>query len=447
MKTCAALSTLITMALSTAGANASTWDASTSLGQFDEKIAQGLPQSAFQIDASDETGVATNAGLAVESKLDTPVELPNGSVMTTYIGSWNGIPATISRGDGRLLVDTDGLLDADAPARAVANFDLAIGTALPAHVHLGEPVIAATHVADDNDDLVVSGELGGDITFADGSHGRMYDATWHGVPVVATRSGNHLDITSQSSAGIDITGFTAGSGHVEHENLPGGDVSSDASVPPSTATVATPRPRVRRSSNMELVPKRLTFHLMLHDDVSHMSSQHIHAGYVAWWLADLQRNVVFGEKVDVLYSQGMRGVTDMPYQYIGSLYDWSDAVRNFAYENRIPRTYKHKFMLIVKGMPEPGLYGRSWQKGTDGIASIGGRYPEVAHQLGHLLGATHANAEVRFGGWWCETNMYAPSLALRSNCYGYSTANMRLINDYVRTGVGFVVDSRLSDDR
>lgn len=444
MKTHAALSTFIAIALSATAANASTWDASASLGLFEEKIAHGLPQPAFQIDASDEAGVVTNARLAVESKLDTPVELPDGSVMTTYIGSWNGMPATISRGDGQLLVDTDARLDVDAPARAVANFDLAIGTALPAHVHLGEPVIATVHVADDNDDLIVSGELGGDITFVDDSHGRMYDATWHGVPVVATRSGNHLDITSRSPAGIDITGFTAGSGHIEHENLPEGNAPGDALMPPEAATAS--RSRVRRSSKTELVPNRLTFHLMLHDDVSHMSSQHIHAGYVAWWLADLQRNIVSREKVDVLYSQGIRDVTDVRYQYIGSLHDWSDAIRTFAYENRIPRTYKHKFLLIVKGMPEPERHGRSWQKGNDGIASIGGRYPEVAHQLGHLLGATHANAEVRFGGWWCETNMYTPSLVLRSNCYGYSTANMRAINDYVRTGEGFIADNRWSED-
>ncbi|HVI55015.1 MAG TPA: hypothetical protein VM621_08185 [Luteibacter sp.] len=446
MKTWTALSTLIAMTLSATAANASTWDASTSLDRFDEQIARGLPQPAFQIGASDEAGVATNALLAVESMLDTPVELPDGSVMTTYTGSWNGVPATISRGDGQLLVDLDAVTDANAP-QAVASFDLAVATALPAHVHLGEPAIASPHVADDNDDLVVSGELGGDIRFADGSHGRMYDATWHGVPVVATRSGNRLDITSQSTTGIDITGFTAGSIRVEHENLPGGNVSNDASVPLGASTVAAPRPRVRRSSKIELVPNRLTFHLMLHDDVGHLSSQHIHAGYVAWWLADLLRNVVRGERVDVLYSQGMRGVTDLPYQYIGSLYNWSDAVRNFAYENRIPRTYKHKYLLIVNGMPEPGLYGRSWQKGSEGIASIGGRYPEIAHQLGHLLGATHANAEVRYSGWWCETNMIAPSLALRSNCYGYSAANMRLINDYAKTGVGFVADRRLSDDR
>lgn len=431
MKTPTTLSALTIAALSTATTYASTWDASASLERFDRMVARGLPQPGFPIAATNEAGVAAEARLAVDSKLDTVVALPDGSNMRTYAGLWNGRPATISRGDGQLLVD------ADDPGQAVARFDAAIATRVPTHVHLGGTA--------DNDDLVVLGAFGGDIVFADGSHGQMYDATWQGAPVVATRSGNHLDITSQSTTGIDVTGFTAGNADVEHEGLPGADIHGEAPVVPHTAQIASSRGK--RSVDEDLNPNRLTFHLMLHDDVGSTSSQHIHAGYVAWWLADLQRNIMRGKKVDVLYNQKIPGVTDTKYQYAGSLHDWSDVIENYAREHDIPRTYKHKFMLIVKGLPEPGRHGRSWQKGSEGIASISGRYPEVAHQLGHLLGATHANAEVRYGGWWCETNMYTPSLLLRSNCYRYAAANMRLIDDYISTGQGFIAHSRWSEDR
>jgi hypothetical protein len=293
-------------------------------------------------------------------------------------------------------------------------------------------------------DLILHDAFGGDIVFADGSHAQMYDATWHGETVVVTRSDRHLDVTSVTVKGVEITGFTEGSDAVEHETLrvsdmPGTLTSTGSALSPAST-------RRKRSVENDLLPNRLTFHLMLHDDVG-VSSQHIHAGYVAWWLADLQRNIVPGKKVDILYSKGIAGVTDIRYQYIGSLHDWSEAVGNYALEQHLPRTYKHKYLLIVGGLPEPGRYGRSWQKGTEGIASISGRYPELAHQFGHLLGAKHANAEVRFAHWWCESNMYAPSLTLRSNCYRYSNANMRLIDDYIRTGDGFVADKHWSEDR
>lgn len=367
--------------LPAAGACATTWNASTSLGRFDAAIASGLPQSISSLAATDETGRPASGHLAIESKLDTVVALPDGSHILTYLGAWNGMPATVSRGDGQLLVETD-------------------------------------------DALVVHDAFGGDIVFADGSHGQMYNATWHGEPAVATRVGDHFDVTSSTSTGVEVTSVIAGTGQA-----------------PAAAS------RSRRSSADTLHPNRLTFHLMLHDDLTDMNSQQVHAGYVAWWLADLQRSVMHGKKVDVLYSQQIPGVTDIRYSYLGSLHDWSDVIGAYAREQHIPRTYKHKFLLVTQGAPEPGRYGRSWQKGSDGIASVGGRYPELAHQLGHLLGAKHVNAEVRFGGWWCETNMFAPSLLVRSNCYGYSRGNMRLIDDYIRTGDGFAEANRWSEDR
>jgi hypothetical protein len=428
MTTRIALRAVTMLALAAPAAQSSTLDASASLDRFGQQLAGGLPRPGFSITATDEAGMTVVAQLAVDEKLTTVVTLPNGGAIETFTGSWDGHPATISRGDGQLLIDTD------EPGHTVTRFDSAIAARLPARVHLDDASTMATHSQVDNDDLVVLGALGGDIVFADGSRGQMYDATWHGASVVATRSGTHLDITSMSTTGIEVTEFTAGSDDIGH-----GSVASVA-VPGGSPS------RSRRSAGNDLTPNRLTFHLMLHDDVG-MSSQRIHASYVAWWLADLQRNIAPGKKVDLFYSQHIPGVTDVRYQYVGSLHDWSDVIGNYAQEQHVPRTYKHKFMLIVKDLPEPERHGRSWQRGSEGIASISGRYPEVAHQLGHLLGATHANAEVRYGGWWCETNMYAPSLLLRSNCYAYSRANMRLMDEYIRSGQEFVADSRWSEDR
>jgi len=438
------LSALILLALSTTATHAATWNASASSGLFDQHIAGGLPLRGLRIHATDDAGLVTRARLSVDTRLDTQVILPDGSHMVTYMGQWRGKRVTISRGDGQLLIDTGEPTAAlpVTPGDTVARFDLAIAAGLPARIPLDSGAVTTARAADD--ELVVLEAFGGDIVFADGSHGQMYDATWHGASVVVTRSGNHLDMTSLSAAGVGITGFTTGSDAVEYESLPaettagnGAPALENAIAAPSRAAAITPE---------DLNPNRLTFHLMLHDDVGY-NSQHIHAGYVAWWLADLQRNILPGKKVDLLYSRRIPGVTDVKYKYIGSLHDWSDVVEHYALEQGIPRTYKHKYMLIVKGLPEPERHGRSWQKGTEGIASISGRYPEIAHQLGHLLGATHGNAEVRFDGWWCETNMYTPSNLMRSNCYGYSKENMRKMSDYIRVADGFIANSRWSEDR
>ena len=442
MKIPTTLSTLTLLVLSSTATHASTWNATASLQQFDDHVAGGLPLRGFRVHATDEAGRVAHARLVVDARLNANVELPNGSSMVTYTGWWRGKQATISRGDGQLLIDTgDVSTPATEPGDPVARFDRAIANGLPSRIPFGSATIAT---ARDDDDLVVIEAFGGDIVFADGSRGRMYDATWHGATVVVTRSGNHLDVTSLSSSGVGITGFTAGSDVVEHENLPAEAAGHVAAKPESMFAAPSRAPAI---SPEDLNPSRLTFHLMLHDDIGAMTSQRVHAGYVAWWLADLQRTILPGKKVDLLYSRGIPDVTDIPYQYVGSLHNWSDVIESYALEQGIPRTYKHKFMLIVKGLPEPERHGRSWQKGSEGIASISGRYPEIAHQLGHLLGATHSKAEVRYDGWWCETNMYAPSLLVRSNCYGYSKENMHLMRDYIRTADGLIENSRWSEDR
>src|SRR6187402_2935601 len=334
MRTRLALSSFAAAVLSTTGTHAATWDASSSLRHFDETVARGLPQPAFPLIATSETGLPTSALLVVSAKLDTVVELPDGTTMTTYVGSWNGSLATISHGDGQLLVDIDAPFDRDTPGLAVARFDAAVTGAFPAHVPLSDPEARPAPVVNESDDLLVSGELGGDIVFADGSHGRMYDATWHGTPAVVTRSEGHLDVTSRSATGITVTGFTAGSDKIEH-------ATPAASGPPMampTLPLSTmPAVRARRSTKAELVPNRLTFHMMLHDDVADLSSQRIHASYIAWWLADLQRNILHGKKVDVLYSTAIPGVTDMPYQHVGSLHNWSNTIDAYAQEQHIPR--------------------------------------------------------------------------------------------------------------
>ncbi len=325
-------------------------------------------------------------------------------------------------------------------ATAVARFDAAIAQGLPARLQLTGLRSGQTR---GDDDLHIEGRLEGDVVFADGTHGVTYDGMWRGTRAVVTRSRGHLDITSVTRSGIDITGYTEGSDEVEHEALAGDPRDRSA----RTAVKASPpAPPATPDAAEELKPNRLTFHLMLHDDTRGTYSHHIHAGYVAWWLADFQRRIAPGRVVDVLYSRDIAGVTDVRYGYLGTLHDWSDAMERYASERDIPRTYRHKFLLVTKGMVEPDRHGRSWQKGFDGMASLDGRYSEVAHQLGHLLGAKHERAEVRYQGWWCETNMYAPSLVLRSNCYVYSRANMSLIDDYVRTGEGFIGHSRWSED-
>lgn len=64
------------------------------------------------------------------------------------------------------------------------------------------------------------------------------------------------------------------------------------------------------------------------------------------------------------------------------------------------------------------------------IASIQS-YNAPAHELGHLIGATHEAAQVMYTPWPCETNMDSERTIGFSLCYVFSDENKNLIANYL----------------
>jgi len=91
-----------------------------------------------------------------------------------------------------------------------------------------------------------------------------------------------------------------------------------------------------------------------------------------------------------------------------------------------------------------GDAGVAFEGGNEAIASISGRMRIIAHEIGHMLGATHLAAESR--GWWgCETNMFAVASKQRRDCLEYTAANQRAIRSYMRHGPDMSVPRRMAD--
>jgi len=267
--------------------------------------------------------------------------------------------------------------------------------------------------------------------------GRMYSGAVHGEEAVFTRAGDFLDATVMRDGEAEIMSFDA----------------STAERGPVSAVSATTHAAYRRSAR-SIGPGHaedpgaytLQVHFLKHDDLYDRSARELHARYVAWWLADMARRVLPVEPLRVSYIERAPMLTSVPYGDAGSLDTFEATLKalRYVYGTHVDQTYKHKYVLLTARPPMPGTTGVAFEGGNEAIASVSGRTRIVAHEIGHMLGATHADAETR--GWWgCETNMLSHFVRWRSDCLQYSAANERAMRSYMRHGPDAVAPRKMVD--
>lgn len=309
----------------------------------------------------------------------------------------------------------------------VRRFDEAVARGLPQRVTL-----AANRLARgvSGSTLDVSHAIEGlEVTFSDGTQAIHYAASWHGRPAVVTRSGEHLDITVTGDGSVEVTGFSAASDTPHHfrHGTPAGSVSTARTGDAIPAPVTTP----------PVLPDGVStvgFYMFVHDALADRLDHHIHAGYVAWWVADIRRQLAVS-RVQAIYRRRLPGLTNLATGSDDLLNRWTTATQILEMReglSHVPGRAWFKFMLLLRDQVAPGVSGRAWFGGDHALASLAGPYTVIAHEFGHTLGGTHEAAEVSWSGYWpCETNLYWHASALRSNCYRFTTANVRRMRDYL----------------
>jgi hypothetical protein len=295
-------------------------------------------------------------------------------------------------------------LDLDLDPMASA-FDAAVDLGLPATVDVPTPArLMDNGISSGTKRLRVETSLPARVRFPGKNEGSIYSGTLDDRHVLITRWADRLVVSRDERADA----HTQDSGR---RRLP-------RSLPEDKA-------------------KDVDIHLFVHDDVQgHMTREAIHADYVAWWVEDV--TALFPDAtVIVTYHPAIHGVTDMPYMHPRALAHWELVASQWAAMEDVDASHLTKYLLVTLHGPDKGVSGLALQGRHVAMASIMGRYRVIAHELGHLFGAEHADGEVRYsGGWWCESNMYGTPFALRSNCYRYSEASRRRIRDYAIRGPG-----------
>lgn len=304
-------------------------------------------------------------------------------------------------------------LPAHALDRQVEVFDAHASAGLPTEFSLPDPAGGARQV-------VLLDKLRTAIE-VDGVPASVYLARIDGQSGTIARVGDDLDIALDDE---DTPGH-APDGPLDR-------VIDEDHLPP--LPFEKPAGLARSAPAPDPVSDALDIWIFLHETSGENDRAKFVNWYLTWWAQDMEKTVNPGVPVRLSVHDKVPGITDMDYHTGRDVERIGDVrLRGAAYaRSRGARvTPLTKFVLFVN---EPA---RNWDFGTLGasvepygaaIASNRGHRHIFAHEVGHLLGARHEDAEFRF---LCLTNMKDNIWGLAS-CKYYSKANDENIRRYVR---------------
>jgi hypothetical protein len=303
---------------------------------------------------------------------------------------------------------------AHALDRRVEVFDAHAGAALPSFFSLPDAAGGERQVA-------LLGRLPTDIE-VDGRPASVYLARIDGRPGTIARVGDGLDIalddedSPRPATGQPVDRVIDGTGDLP----PGG----------GTRTLA------REAADAGA--KAIDVWIFLHETSGEDDHARFVNWYLTWWAKDMDESVKPGVPVRMSVHGKVPGLTDMDYHAgrdVDRIRDVGVRGAGYARSRGARITSLTKFVLFVD---EPA---RNWDAGTLGgaveaygaaIASNRGHRHIFAHEVGHLLGARHEDAERRL---FCITNM-KDSLWGVASCQYYSKPNDENIRRYVRARTG-----------
>lgn len=192
--------------------------------------------------------------------------------------------------------------------------------------------------------------------------------------------------------------------------------------------------------------KPITIIVVLHKDLQQYQKNDLYTGYFSWLKTELEsiseRNVRFlmhlHHEVPELSGYNYRNEDGT-----AALQGWMDLIDDWytkilQYEEHEPDLTK--VLLLTRnnistkaGGLLGGVGGYAIFKGHCAIAAITSKHIP-AHEIGHMLGATHEDGEVIYDGWWHDTIMLSDDFSgARGNAYRYSEKNRENIRQYLST--------------
>ncbi|KPC31447.1 Uncharacterized protein ABJ99_2817 [Pseudomonas syringae pv. cilantro] len=175
----------------------------------------------------------------------------------------------------------------------------------------------------------------------------------------------------------------------------------------------------------------LVLFLFMHDQLTQQERADLGESYLSPLIDQLDE--ITGRRVTVISVSNEPGITDFNYRGLEKaelLTNLSSISENYADAKNLPLpSRRHKYVFLTSNKISTWTHGVSAANYNVAIASLK-NYNTLAHEIGHLFGATHEAAT----GFPCQTTMWGDFSTSIIPCYYFSEANRDLIRNYVDNG-------------
>lgn len=183
--------------------------------------------------------------------------------------------------------------------------------------------------------------------------------------------------------------------------------------------------------------KPILLMVYIHNDLEGYDKGKLYDDYFSW--LEIELEAISGRVVTIIFNSQSTspGMTDYHYtneSQSDSIAGWKAMVKALTSKVEQTRPYDpnlNKFLLLTRHPINNRVAGVAIGKGQCGISSIC-HYMAPAHEVGHMFGALHEDADVIYNGWWHDTIMKDDlATALRGNSYRFSDKNREHIRNYL----------------